>query len=62
MPKKRKTNPNYNKLKKLWNKYNILKGESDIKGATKTAEKIIKLQKKMKIGYVADFPELRIKK
>jgi len=62
MPKKRRTNPNYNKLKKLWLKYKIQKGNGDVKESLNTAKKIVTLQEKMKKsgeakGFVAKFPD-----
>jgi hypothetical protein len=57
VPKKRKDS-NYLKLKKLWKKHNIAKGSGDLEKAKLEGKKIIALQKKMKIGYVADFSHL----
>ncbi len=57
MPKKKKDS-NFLKLKKLWTKHNIAKGEGDIESAKSIGKKIQALQKKMDIGYVADFSHL----
>jgi len=57
VPKKKKDS-NYLKLKKLWTKHNIAIGEGDIQTAKITGVKIIALQTKMNIGYVADFSHL----
>ena len=57
MPKKKKDS-NYLKLKKLWTKHNIAKGQGDIKEALSIGKKIQRLQIKMRIGYVADFSKL----
>lgn len=54
MPKKKKDS-NFLKLRKLWTKHNIAKGEGDLELALSIGKKIQKLQTKMNIGYVADF-------
>ncbi len=56
MPKR---DSNYLKIKKLWKKHNIAKGKGDIVEAIKVGEKIVALQKKMDIGYIADFSHLK---
>lgn len=60
MPKVRKDS-NYLKLKKLWKKHNIAIGQGDVELALKIGKKIVALQKKMGIGYVADFSHLEMK-
>jgi hypothetical protein len=57
VPKKKKDS-NYLKLKKLWRIHNIAKGDGDLESAKKTGKKIVNLQRKMNIGYVADFTHL----
>ena len=55
MPKK---DSNFLKLKKLWKKHNIAIGSGDIELAKSIGKTIQILQKKMGIGYVADFTHL----
>ena len=57
MPKKKKDS-NFLKIRKLWKKHNIAKGVGDIELAIITGKKIVALQTKMDIGYVADFSHL----
>jgi hypothetical protein len=57
VPKKKKDS-NFLKLKKLWKKHNIAIGNGEVQLAIQTGKKIIALQKKMKIGYIADFSHL----